>query len=113
MTAHGWSADNVAFGSGGGLLQKLNRDTLRFAFKCSYIEGEDFSRGVHKNPVTDTGKASKSGRLRLVKPSGGYQTVNAESYEALQHEDCLKEVYRNGDILVTHTFDDIRARAAI
>ena len=31
-----WSADNIAFGSGGALLQKLNRDTQKCAFKCSY-----------------------------------------------------------------------------
>src|SRR5262249_21950337 len=35
ITDQGWSADNIAFGSGGGLLQKINRDTLQFAFKCS------------------------------------------------------------------------------
>ena len=34
MQSAGWSADNIAFGSGGGLLQKLNRDTEKFAFKC-------------------------------------------------------------------------------
>ena len=35
MQKAGFSADNIAFGSGGGLLQKLNRDTLQFAFKCT------------------------------------------------------------------------------
>ena len=37
-----WSADNVAFGSGGALLQKLHRDTQKCAYKCSYaiIDGE-------------------------------------------------------------------------
>ena len=29
-----WSLDNVIFGSGGGLLQKMNRDTQKCAFKC-------------------------------------------------------------------------------
>ena len=36
MKKSGWSADNIAFGSGGALLQKLNRDTQKCAFKCSY-----------------------------------------------------------------------------
>ena len=31
-----WSADDVAFGSGGALLQKLHRDTQKCAYKCSY-----------------------------------------------------------------------------
>ncbi len=30
--------DNVIFGSGGALLQKLNRDTLKCAYKCSMAE---------------------------------------------------------------------------
>ncbi len=34
LKQHGWSAENIGFGSGGGLLQKLNRDTQKFAFKC-------------------------------------------------------------------------------
>ena len=37
MAAAGWAADNLAFGSGGALLQKLNRDTQKCAFKCSEI----------------------------------------------------------------------------
>ena len=36
MEKHRWSADNLAFGSGGALLQKLNRDTQKCAYKCSY-----------------------------------------------------------------------------
>jgi nicotinic acid phosphoribosyltransferase len=38
-----WSADNILFGTGGALLQKVNRDTQKVAFKCSNIvvKGED------------------------------------------------------------------------
>ena len=36
-----WAAENVAFGSGGALLQKLNRDTQKCAFKCSEITKAD------------------------------------------------------------------------
>ena len=36
MKTHKWSADNLAFGSGGALLQRINRDTQKCAFKCSY-----------------------------------------------------------------------------
>ena len=38
MAAFKWSADNLAFGSGGGLLQKMNRDTLNCAYRCSWVE---------------------------------------------------------------------------
>lgn len=32
-----WSAVNIAFGTGGALMQKINRDTQKCAFKCSSI----------------------------------------------------------------------------
>ena len=35
VKAIGFSGENVVLGCGGGLLQKHNRDTLKFAFKCS------------------------------------------------------------------------------
>lgn len=38
MSDEGWSSENVFFGCGSALLQKLNRDTLSCAFKCSYVE---------------------------------------------------------------------------
>lgn len=37
VVAAGYSAQNCAFGMGGGLLQKLNRDTMSFATKLSHI----------------------------------------------------------------------------
>ncbi len=62
----GYSADNIAFGMGGGLLQRLDRDTQRFAFKASWarINGEDID--IYKEPATDSGKNSKRGRLDLI-----------------------------------------------
>lgn len=43
MKKQNWSAENIVFGSGGALLQKLNRDTQKCAFKCSYalINGKE------------------------------------------------------------------------
>lgn len=31
----GWSIDNIGFGMGGALLQRLDRDTQQWAMKCS------------------------------------------------------------------------------
>jgi len=58
---NGWSIDNIAFGMGGGLLQKVNRDTFKYAMKASaaHINGELVD--VFKEPVTDKGKKSKRG----------------------------------------------------
>ena len=32
----GWSTENLVFGSGGALLQRVDRDTQKCAFKCSF-----------------------------------------------------------------------------
>lgn len=100
MHEFGWSADNIAFGSGGGLLQKLNRDTCSFAFKCSAITVDGKENNVFKKPATDPTKVSKAGRLKLV----NNKTVNI----ADPGEDSLVEVFRNGNILKEYTLDEIR-----
>ncbi|VDM35038.1 unnamed protein product, partial [Hydatigera taeniaeformis] len=48
VKAAGWSTINVSFGSGGALLQRLNRDTQKCAFKCSHavINGKQVSASV-------------------------------------------------------------------
>src|SRR5579864_6602612 len=71
LLAHKFSATNIAFGMGGALLQQHNRDTLKFAMKCSHIyrtvNGKQVSVDVFKDPVTDHGKVSKAGRLDLIR----------------------------------------------
>ena len=62
LVADGWSADNIAFGQGGALLQQVNRDTCNFAMKCSAICVDGEWRDVYKDPVGDSGKKSKRGR---------------------------------------------------
>jgi len=109
MIAAGWSADNIAFGSGGGLLQKLNRDTQRFAFKCSSIVVDGEERSVFKRPVTGQDKLSKAGRFKLIERDGRLATV--ASHE--EGEDLLRPVFRNGEVLRKSSFAEIRERAAI
>lgn len=110
----GISADNVAFGMGGAMLQKLDRDTLKFAMKCSAIEVDGVWRDVFKDPITDHGKVSKRGRLDLFREEGRYVTRSKSdgligwrdrSYSALQ--DCFVD----GVIVRREPLSAIRARA--
>lgn len=59
----GWAASNFAFGSGGDLMQNVNRDTCKFAIKCSAIKVNGEWRDVYKDPITDSGKKSLRGRV--------------------------------------------------
>ena len=61
MQKAGFSADNIAFGSGGGLLQKLNRDTLKFAFNCAAVVVDGQEREVYKRPVRTSKNSPRAG----------------------------------------------------
>jgi nicotinamide phosphoribosyltransferase len=60
MVDNKFSIDNIAFGMGGGLLQKVDRDTLGWAMKCSAARVSGVWRDVWKDPVGG-GKTSKRG----------------------------------------------------
>jgi len=86
----GFAPENVIYGSGGGLLQQVNRDTFRFAQKTSAIRIGDKWIETVKNPITDPGKKSKGGLLDT---------------------DQFVTYYENGKLLVDESLDVIRARA--
>lgn len=102
----GFSADNPSFGSGGGLLQKIDRDTQRNAFKCNEVTIDGVDYPVFKTPKTDMTKASKGGKLKLIKDDNGYRTVNYKE----PGEDILVSVFDNGNLLVDHKLKNIRAQ---
>ncbi len=114
LKSEGFSASNIAFGIGGSLLQKVNRDTLKFAYKCSAIVTNGELREVYKQPITDSGKNSKRGRLDLILNSDGkYETVKIETVETLNAENSvLRTIYENGELLIDDNLDEIRSRAA-
>lgn len=109
----GWSADNLAMGSGGGLLQKVNRDTQRMAFKCSHAVIDGKGVDVFKRPATDPTKNSKKGYLALVVENGEYKTVALDDAKNFPGGDQLVEVFNSGDVLQDYLFDDIRRRAEL
>ncbi|HRH43094.1 MAG TPA: nicotinate phosphoribosyltransferase [Pyrinomonadaceae bacterium] len=109
----GFSTSNIAFGIGGALLQKIDRDTMKFAYKCSAIVRDGKLVDVYKEPITDKGKNSKRGRLDLIKDeNGNYKTVQLESIEQIAAENSqLNTVYENGKVLVDDNLEAIRKRA--
>jgi nicotinamide phosphoribosyltransferase len=111
----GYSADNITFGSGGGLLRKVTRDTMRFAMKACHVIVDGEARDIRKVPLTDPSKASKAGRLTLVQDTvtGKYRTVNQHDTIRATEVDAMDTVFENGRLLRMQTFDDIRERAAI
>ena len=121
--ANNIAADNWVFGSGGGLLQKWDRDTQKFAIKASFgvrkIEG---SHGyvmkeldLVKTPVTSKSKRSKAGRLKLHPTSDSFTTISSADHTKPQFDaymDALETVFENGEIKRLQTFDEIREIAS-
>lgn len=102
-TKAGYSASNIAFGMGGALLQQVNRDTQKFAFKCSEVTVDGVRKGVSKSPIDDPGKASKKGRPDLVRNMGKFETIQESGFGSM-----LETVFINGKIVKEYTLKEIR-----
>ena len=118
MVEEGFSAENIVFGMGGALLQKVDRDTQKFAFKCCSITVNGQERDVQKHPlevdkygnIIQSFKTSKKGNLKLIRTSDGFKTIEqAQDDEG----DVMVKVFENGNILKEYTFQEIRERAEI
>lgn len=110
----GYSISNIAFGMGGALLQGVNRDTMGFAMKASAAMINGVWTDVFKDPVTDTGKRSKKGRLALIEQDGELQTVREDALVGdLRYPGVnkLQTVFKNGKILVKEDWSNVVARA--
>lgn len=121
ITSAGYATDNVAFGMGGALLQRLDRDTQKFALKCSAARVDGRWIDVYKDPVTDKGKQSKRGRMTLLRHReyGTFRTVPvavdaaslAEVEKPQGFDDAMVTIWEDGRFLHDDTFAHIRARA--
>jgi nicotinamide phosphoribosyltransferase len=121
ITEAGYAADNLAFGMGGALLQRLDRDTQKFALKCSAARVNGRWIDVYKDPVTDSGKQSKRGRMSLLRHReyGQFRTVPVPATAAsladlempLGFEDAMVTVWENGRLLHDEALEQIRGRA--
>ena len=108
VTLGGFATSNIIFGSGGDLMQNVNRDTHKFAIKCSSTMVNGVEIEVFKQPKTDSGKNSKKGELKLINNpyDGTLTTVNLKD----EGEDVMQVVFENGELLVDETWETIRAR---
>ncbi|XP_076338818.1 nicotinamide phosphoribosyltransferase-like isoform X1 [Tachypleus tridentatus] len=106
-----WSTDNVFFGSGGALLQKLDRDTMKCAYKCSFAVVDGKKINVFKKPITDPGKHSKKGWLSLEKQGNSYLTI--EEGLGDPEKDLLVTVFENGKLIREYTLDEVRRNAEL
>lgn len=111
----GYSTENIVLGMGGGLLQQHNRDTFRFAQKCSSICINGEWKDVQKIPATDITKASKAGRFTHISffdSENNIEYIDATTTEYLE-SNLMPLVYdfQEGDsvpFINEFTFEEVR-----
>lgn len=105
----GFASTNIVLGIGSFTYQYNTRDTFGFAMKATYGEVEGEGREIFKDPITDDGtKKSAKGLLQIIKDeNGNYQLKDQCTWEE-EKEGELKEVFRDGKLLVDQSLSEIR-----
>jgi len=110
LAEKGFASSNVVFGIGSYTYNMLSRDTFGWAMKAIYAEVGDEQVDIYKDPATDDGtKKSARGLLRVEKEGDDYVLYEQQTPEQFA-TGALTPVFRNGQLLVTTTLADIRAR---
>lgn len=110
MKEMGYANTNLVVGIGGLLLQQHNRDDLGFAFKATYAEINGEGTELFKDPITDPGKKSHKGLMKLVKENDKYVTHDQQSNDKGGE---LVTVFKDGKTTKEYTLTDIRERAKV
>jgi len=106
----GFASTNIVLGIGSFTYQYNTRDTFGFAMKATYGEVSGEGREIFKDPITDDGtKKSAKGLLKVVKKNNTYQLIDQVNWEEEQ-KGALKEVYRDGELLIDECLYEIRKR---
>lgn len=104
--------DSIMVGSGGGLATvNMTRDLHKWAMKASEMVINGQRVPIMKDPITDPGKASKSGRFALIKNDAGkFETISAARSDVDQ-ADLMETRYRgDGEVIDPTTMAQIRER---
>jgi len=108
LKAKGFASTNVVLGIGSFTYQYNTRDTFGFAMKATYGEVNGDGRAIFKDPITDDGtKKSAKGLMKIEWVEGKYTLTDEVSWEEEQKGE-LKEVFRDGKLLIDQSLSDIR-----
>jgi nicotinamide phosphoribosyltransferase len=110
LKQNGFASTNVVLGIGSFTYQYNTRDTFGFAMKATYGEVDGQGREIYKDPITDDGtKKSAKGLMKVTRQDGKYTLQDQVSWSEEQ-EGELKEVFRDGKLLIDQSLSEIRSR---
>lgn len=106
----GFASSNIVFGVGSFSMNYATRDSIGAAQKATWAQVDGIGHNLFKDPKTDSGmKKSAKGLLRVDKVDGEYVLRDCVTPEE-EADGELKEVFRDGKLLIDHTLAEIRAR---
>lgn len=104
----GFASTNVVLGIGSFTYQYNTRDTFGFAMKATYGEVNGEGRAIFKDPITDDGtKKSAKGLMKIELENGTYKLIDQVSWDE-EKKGELKEVFRDGKLLIDYSLAGIR-----
>lgn len=109
----GFASTNVVLGIGSYTYQYNTRDTFGYALKSTLCVINGDEKQIFKDPKTDNGiKKSQKGRVVVLKEGNSFKFVDGLNLNDNVTGDQLREVFRNGKLLIDEKFSEIRSRIA-
>jgi nicotinamide phosphoribosyltransferase len=111
MAGMGLASNQIVFGSGGLLLNAWSRDTLKMAIKATYCEVNGQPRPIEKDPITDHGKRSKKGLLKVEReetPAGVTFRTYDQVDEFDEQQGILEDVFIDSNLIREQDLDNVR-----
>lgn len=109
----GYSVQNLVIGVG-GILRYHSRDTLGFAIKATKVVVDGKEKSIMKDPITDSGKRSHQGYLRLDTKEDATTLENyfttIENVSEEEEGGYLQTVFEDGKLLIDDNMKDVRSR---
>lgn len=129
LAAKGFASVNLVFGIGSYTYQYNTRDTFGYALKSTLCVINGQEKQIFKDPKTDNGiKKSQKGKVVVyrdpatqeIKMKDGFSLDDSLYIRSVDKDmnpinvdlDMMREVFRDGKLLVDEKFSDIRARIA-
>jgi nicotinamide phosphoribosyltransferase len=110
LKAKGFASTNIVLGIGSYTYQYNTRDTFGFAMKATYGEVNGIGREIFKDPITDDGtKKSAKGLIHISNENDTFNLKDQVDW-ATEKQGELKEVFRDGKLLIDQTLQEIRQR---
>ena len=108
----GFSSENITFGMGSSLLQKVSRDSFSFTMKTTAWRDQDgrWHDMARRQPPMRSGNP-KTGLRAVINDAGDIYDIPLSELGA--RENLLQPVWETGRLLQDWSFDEVRARARV